>query len=110
MLKSGAGKSSLDPVDIDGVQSPSACRFMTIHTDGNVSTKRLCHFTEDLYICIKEAMILTARVMKSQIQSLIYFGAFLVILAAWTGPVLGDERQRHFQLARSDHRQSAAED
>ena len=103
-LKSGAGKSSLDPVDIDGVLSPSACRFITIHTDGDVSTKGLCDFTEDLYISIREAMILVARVMKWQIQSLTCFGAFLVILGAWTRPALGDERQRSlsFQVQKGD--------
>jgi hypothetical protein len=62
-LKSGAGKSSLDPVDMDGVQSSSACRVITIHTDGGVSTKRLCDFTEELYISIKEAMIFTAHAL-----------------------------------------------
>jgi len=49
-------------------------------------------------------MILTARVMKWRIQSLTYFGAFLVILAVCSGPALGDERQRSpsFQVQKSD--------
>jgi hypothetical protein len=49
-------------------------------------------------------MIFTARVMKWQIQSLTCFGAFLVILLASTGPVLGDERQHSpsFQVQKGD--------
>jgi hypothetical protein len=103
-LKSGAGKSSLDPVAIDGVQSPSACRFITIHTDGYVSTKRLCDFTEDLLYLYERAMIFTGRVMKWQIQSLTCFGAFLIILGAWAGPARGDEGQRSpsFQVQKGD--------
>jgi hypothetical protein len=97
-LKSGAGKSSLDPVAIDGVQSPSACRFITIHTDGDVSTKRLCDFTEDLLYLYERAMIFTARVMKWQIRFVICFGVAFVIFWGWNRPVLGDEQLPPFSF------------
>jgi len=47
-LKSGAGKSSLPRIDIDGVGTPSACCSVTIRTDGDVATKRLCDFGEEI--------------------------------------------------------------
>lgn len=42
--------------------------------------------------------------MKSQIQSLSYFGAVLVIFGAWIRPALGDQQQQtiSFQLQKSD--------
>jgi hypothetical protein len=49
-------------------------------------------------------MIFPARPMKSQIQSLTYFGAVLVIFGAWTRPALGDQQQLpfSFQVQKSD--------
>lgn len=49
-------------------------------------------------------MIFTLRVMKSKIQSLIYFGAVLVIFGAWARPALGEQQQRSFsfQVQKSD--------
>ena len=42
--------------------------------------------------------------MKSQIQSVTYFGAVLVIFGAWGRPALGDQQQRPFlfQVQKSD--------
>jgi hypothetical protein len=42
--------------------------------------------------------------MKSQIQSLTYFGAVLVIFGAWARPALGDQQQQpiSFQVQKSD--------
>jgi hypothetical protein len=42
--------------------------------------------------------------MKSQIKSLTYFGAVLVIFGAWTWPALGDQSQQpfSFQVQKSD--------
>ena len=44
------------------------------------------------------------RVMKSQIQLLTYFGAVLIIFAAWARPALGDQQQQpsSFQVQKSD--------
>jgi hypothetical protein len=49
-------------------------------------------------------MIFPARAMKSQIQSLTYFGAVFVIFGMWTRPALGDQQQRSlsFQVQKSD--------
>jgi hypothetical protein len=49
-------------------------------------------------------MIFPARGMKSQIQSLTYFGVVLVILGAWTSLALGEEQQQafSFQMAKGD--------
>ena len=49
-------------------------------------------------------MIFPPRVMKSQIQSLTYFGAVLVIFGAWTRPALSEQQQRSlsFQVEKSD--------
>ncbi len=49
-------------------------------------------------------MIFPARAMKSQIQSLTYFGAALMIIAASAGPALGDQQQGSvsFQVQKSD--------
>jgi hypothetical protein len=49
-------------------------------------------------------MIFPARSMKSQIESLTYFGAVLVIFGAWTRPALGDQQQQpfSFQVQKSD--------
>jgi hypothetical protein len=50
------------------------------------------------YISIK------ARVMKSQIQSMSYFAAVLVIFGAWRSPALGDQQQQlfSFQVQKGD--------
>ena len=42
--------------------------------------------------------------MKSQMQSLAYFGVALAIFATWSSPALGDEQQQptSFQVAKSD--------
>ncbi len=49
-------------------------------------------------------MIFPARAVKFRIQSLTYFGAVLVIFAAWTRPALGDQQQPtfSFQVQKSD--------
>src|SRR5215471_20037337 len=49
-------------------------------------------------------MIFPLRVMKSKIQSLIYFEAVLVIFGAWARPALGEQQQRSFsfQVQKSD--------
>jgi hypothetical protein len=49
-------------------------------------------------------MIFPARAMKSQIQSLTYFGAVFVIFGMWTRPALGDQQQRalSFPVQKSD--------
>ncbi len=46
--------------------------------------------------------------MKSQIQSLTYFAAMLVIFGAWVRPALGDQQQRpiSFQVQKSDVRKA----
>jgi hypothetical protein len=49
-------------------------------------------------------MIFPPRVMKSKIQSLIYFSAVLVTLGAWTNPAFGEQQQESFsfQVQKSD--------
>jgi hypothetical protein len=45
-----------------------------------------------------------ARLMKSRIQSLTYFGAIFIIFATWARPVLGDQKRQSFsfQVQKSD--------
>ena len=45
-----------------------------------------------------------ARLMRSQVQSLTYFGAVLVIFGAWARPALGDQQLQpsSFQVQKSD--------
>ena len=52
----------------------------------------------------RKARLFPARAMKSQIQSLTYFGAVLVIFGAWARPALGDQQQPSisFQVQKSD--------
>src|SRR6267378_57328 len=53
---------------------------------------------------IVEQRLFPARAMKSQIQSLTYFGAVLVIFGAWARPALSDQQQQpfSFQVQKSD--------
>lgn len=55
-------------------------------------------------------MIFRARGMKSQIQSLTYFGIVLVILGAWTRLALGEEQQQgfSFQVPKGDSNRAEA--
>jgi hypothetical protein len=59
---------------------------------------------KSLYMKNRKARFFPARAMKSQIQSLTYFGAVLVIFGAWTRPALGDQQQPSisFQVQKSD--------
>src|SRR5207244_3953336 len=95
-------------------RSRSACRFITIHTDGHVSTKRLCDFQKDreiLYHNLAPVTIFPARAMKSQIKSLTFFGVVLMIFfGASASAVLGDEHQQSFsfQVPKSDSAKAEA--
>jgi hypothetical protein len=57
-----------------------------------------------LYFNFAEAIIFLGSAMKSQIRSLTYFGAVLVIFGAWARPALGDQQQQafSFQVQTSD--------
>jgi hypothetical protein len=75
-----------------------------IHTDNDFSTKRVCDFVEATFHEERKARLFPPRVMKSQIQSLTYFGAVLVMFGAWVRPALGDQQQQvfSFQVQKSD--------
>src|SRR5438105_3713762 len=105
-LKSGAGKC-LFLASRPTAPERTACSFITIHTDDDVSTKRLCDFQEEFYINIAGAMISRAR--ASQIQSLSRFAVALAILAAWTRPATADQQQRPFSFQVPKNDSAAAE-
>src|SRR5439155_19171436 len=88
----------------------NACYFITIHTNGDVSTKRLCDFGEDILHQHHRRIIFPARAMASQIQSLTRFAVALAILAAWAGPAMADQQQRpiSFQVPKNDSAKAEA--
>src|SRR4029450_834006 len=65
---------------------------ITIHTDNEFSTKRVCDFVATFHED-RRARLFPARAMKSQIQSLTYFGAVLVIFGVWARPARGEQQQ-----------------
>jgi hypothetical protein len=60
--------------------------------------------TKAFYINGAKVLILPARVMKPQIQSLRYFGVVLLIFGTWTNSVLAEQQQPSlsFQVQKSD--------
>src|SRR6266487_4399936 len=101
--KSGAGKC-LFLASRPTASEHTACSFITIHTDGNVSTKRLCDFGEDILHQHRRRIIFPERAMASQIRSLTRFAVFLAIFAAWARPAMADQQQRpfSFQVPKND--------
>jgi hypothetical protein len=82
----------------------SGTASITIHTDNGFSTKRVCDFAEVTLHEDRKARLFPAAAMKSQIQSLTYFGAVVVIFGTWGRPALGDQQQQpiSFQVQKGD--------
>ena len=87
----------------------TACSLITIHTDDDVSTKRLCDFWEDILHQHRGRIIFPERAMASQIQSLTRFAVALAILAPWSRPAMADQQQRPFSFQVPKNDSAAAE-
>src|SRR5262249_49052947 len=76
--------------------------FITIHTDLDSSTKRLCETMKYWLDLERGCNELPVHVMKLQIQSVTYFGVVLVIFGAWIRPALGEQQPVSFQVQKGD--------
>ncbi len=106
--KSGAGKC-LFLASRPTAPERTACSFITIHTDDDVSTKRLCDFGEDILHQHRRRIVFLERAMASQIRSLTRFAVALAILTAWTRPATADQQQRPFSFQVPKNDSAAAE-
>jgi len=90
----------------------TACSLITIHTDDDVSTKRLCDFWEDILHQHRGRIIFPERAMASQIQSLTRFAVALAIFVAWASPATADQQQQQppvsFQVSKNDSAKAEA--
>jgi hypothetical protein len=78
--------------------------LITIHTDCDLSTKRVCDFIEAALHQGRKPMIFQLRAMKLQIQPLSCFAVLLASFAACANSSLGDQGQPtlSFQVEKTD--------
>src|SRR5438552_659574 len=103
-LKSGAGKSSLARVDIDGFGAHLFVAGLRYAQMATLRRRNCVTLLKTIYINIGEAMIFPVRAMKSQIRSLNCSCVVLVIFGVCTRSVLGDEQRQpvSFEVSKSD--------